>query len=64
VIRISTEPIGTNVLLRWNGGAPPYQLEGAPTLPFTNWNSLGTFTSNSASVSLQSNAMFFRIRGS
>lgn len=61
-IRTGIERSGTNAVLRWSGGTPPFQVERSTTLPPTNWVPIGTFSTNSATVQLQSNAMFFRVR--
>ncbi len=62
-IQMSIQRTGSNVVLSWAGGTAPYQLENSPSLPATQWLAAGTFTTNSATVALGSNAMFFRVRG-
>ncbi|HMJ90363.1 MAG TPA: hypothetical protein VK530_11130 [Candidatus Acidoferrum sp.] len=62
-IRALIERNGTNAALRWTGGVPPYLIESATVLPSSNWIPLGTFSTNAATVTLDSNAMFFRVRG-
>lgn len=62
-IQMSIERAGSNVVLRWTGGAASFELQNSPLLPATQWFSAGTFTTNTATIPHDSNAMFFRVRG-
>jgi hypothetical protein len=61
-IRMSAERAGTNVLLRWSGGSPPYALESAPAMASSNWTERGTYLTNVATLALTTNSMFLRVR--
>lgn len=63
VIQMNIQRAGTNVLLQWAGGTPPFQLESTWRLPATQWLSSGIFTTNAALVPRTSNELFFRVRG-
>jgi len=62
-IQITIQRANTNVLLRWTGGTAPFDLQGTQVLPATQWFSLGTFTTNAATVPAVSSPRFLRVRG-
>jgi len=62
-IQITIQRANTNVLLRWTGGTAPFDLQGTQVLPATQWFSLGTFTTNAATVPAVSGTRFLRVRG-
>ena len=62
-IRMTIQRTNTSVLIRWNGGTAPFELQGTPLLPATQWSSFGTFSTNTATIPAVSNATFFRVRG-
>lgn len=62
-IQMSIQRASSNVVLRWAGGTAPFELQSSPVLPPTQWVSVGTFTTNTATVPHDSNVMFFRVRG-
>lgn len=62
-IQMGIQRSGSNVVVSWTGGTAPFQLESSIQLSATQWLAAGTFTTNSATVGLGSNAMFFRVRG-
>jgi hypothetical protein len=61
-IRVSAERSGGNIALRWMGGAPPYTLESTTTLAMTNWITVGTFATNSATIPRTNGTRFLRVR--
>jgi hypothetical protein len=62
-IQMSIQRADRDVVLRWTGGTAPFELQSSPLLPATQWFSLGTLTTNTATVPHDSMAMFFRVRG-
>ena len=60
-IQINIQRSGTNVVVGWQGGAAPFQLETTSTLPATQWVSAGTYITNSATAARNSDAKFFRV---
>jgi hypothetical protein len=54
----------TNVLLEWNGGVPPYQLQTSTNLSSLVWQNLGSPTSATNILISPVNAgTFYRIQG-
>lgn len=55
---------GTNLLLNWSGGIPPYQVQVSTSLILSNWVDLGGITtSNNLLISPSNSAAFYRVRG-
>jgi hypothetical protein len=55
---------GTNVVLNWAYGAPPYQLQSKNHLTDPTWTNLGSTTSNrTATVPISPGTGFFRVYG-
>jgi len=55
---------GTNVVLEWAGGNPPFQLQVTPSLANPAWTNVGAPTSNrTATAPMQSDAGFYRVLG-
>jgi hypothetical protein len=55
---------GTNVVLNWAYGAPPFQVQTTTNLADAVWTNFGTPTTNStASIPIQPGASFFRVFG-
>jgi hypothetical protein len=55
---------GTNVVLNWAYGAPPYQLQFKNHLTDPTWSNLGSTTSNrTATVPILPGAAFIRVYG-
>ena len=61
-LHVSAERSGTNIALRWTGGAPPYTVESTTALALTNWTVVGTFITNSATIPPTNAAAFLRVR--
>jgi len=53
---------GTNVVLKWVGGSPPYTVESKPMSGSTSWTSLLTTNGQSAVAPVTSAATLFRVR--
>jgi hypothetical protein len=54
----------TNLLLSWNGGIAPYQLQVATNLASPVWNNIGgPIATNSLSITLTNEAAYYRIFG-
>jgi hypothetical protein len=62
-IQLGIARAGTNIVVRWTGGTPPFELQRSPVFPATTWITVGTFSTNSATVPLTPGAMYFRVRG-
>ena len=62
-IQMTIQLAATNIQLRWTGGTLPFEVQGTPFLPATQWSSFGTFTTNTATIPAISNTTFFRVRG-
>ncbi len=62
-IQMSIRRAGSDAVLSWMGGTPPFHLESSPSLSATQWFAAGTFATNNATVAAGSNTMFFRLRG-
>jgi hypothetical protein len=62
-IRVTVQRTNTNLLLRWTGGTPPFDLLESPSLGATQWNSIGSFSTNTATIPAPSTATFFRVHG-
>jgi hypothetical protein len=57
-------PAGANLLLNWNGGIPPYQVQMTADLLNSSWENLGgIISSNSLFITPTNNATFYRIVG-
>lgn len=55
---------GSTVNLGWWGVERPYQVQGTPALPSTNWTNLGSSTpGTNASVTVTADVHFFRVQG-
>jgi hypothetical protein len=55
---------GTNVILNWTGGAPPYVLQQANVLPAIGWSSVVTTSIQTATLPIVTNGnSFFRVQG-
>jgi hypothetical protein len=55
---------GSNVVLNWAYGAPPFQVQIKTNLTDAVWNNVGSPTSNStASIPIQPGTRFFRVFG-
>jgi hypothetical protein len=53
---------GTNLVLRWAGGAPPYTVESCALAPGSSWNPILTTNSLSATLPRSNADGFFRVR--
>jgi len=62
-IRMSIARNGSTALLRWTGGAAPFVVESVPTVPSSNWITVGTLTTNQMSLPLTNGSAFYRVRG-
>jgi hypothetical protein len=55
---------GSNVVLNWDYGTPPFQLQIKTNLTDAVWSNIGSTTTNStASIPIQPGARFFRVFG-
>jgi hypothetical protein len=55
---------GTNAVLNWSGGAPPYQVQTIADLTTANWVPLGpAVNGNSLTLSATNSAAYYRILG-
>jgi hypothetical protein len=55
---------GSNVVLNWAFGTPPFQVQSTTNLSNPVWSNVGSTTTNSSfSVPIQSGAQFFRVFG-
>lgn len=55
---------GTNLVIEWNRGTPPFQIQFTPTLSTPAWSNVGnTTTDRTATVPLQGDMGFFRVQG-
>jgi len=55
---------GTNAVLSWSGGSPPYQIQTTADLTTTNWAPFGpSLNANSLTLSATNTAAFYRIIG-
>jgi len=63
-IQLSIDRGGTNGVVRWTGGTPPYELQRTSAFPVPQWFTVGVYSTNSAVVPLVGGgSMFFRVRG-
>jgi hypothetical protein len=71
-VRTGTVPVvigsvtrnGSNLVVTWSGGTPPYQVERRTTLSGGSWSNEGaTTTSTSATVAITGNEGYIRVRG-
>ncbi|HEY0552487.1 MAG TPA: hypothetical protein VGF13_23000, partial [Verrucomicrobiae bacterium] len=60
-LRITFARSGTNVALKWSGGAPPYRLERVTSLALSNWNTVLTTNGTNATLPMTANAEFYRV---
>jgi hypothetical protein len=61
---ISIAASGSDVVLNWAYGTPPFQLQTKTNLTDAVWSNIGSTTTNSTtSVPIQSGARFFRVSG-
>jgi hypothetical protein len=51
------------IVISWTGGAPPYVLESANSMPATAWVPIATNTTTRATLPLTNRAAFVRVRG-
>jgi uncharacterized repeat protein (TIGR03803 family) len=57
-------PHGTNLLLSWSGGVPPYQVQVATNLVTPVWRNLGgSLTTTNFDLPLGNTSAFYRIQG-
>ena len=55
---------GTNVLLSWNGGNPPFEVQWTTNLAAPNWQDLAdSLTTNTLSFTPSNDAAFYRVVG-
>lgn len=62
-IQLRVRKSGTNLLLDWQGGRPPYTVEQSASLPATQWQSLVTTNGTNAVIAPPSGTRFFRVKG-
>jgi hypothetical protein len=63
-LQASLTPQGSDLLLTWTGGAPPYQVEMNTGLSVSNWIPMGAYSTNTALLITPSNAAtFYRVIG-
>ncbi len=62
-IAAAVSRVGTNVILSWTGGAPPFVVEHSDSLPATTWSGVITTSVHSASVPISTGAAFLRVKG-
>jgi hypothetical protein len=61
---ISISAQGTNIVLNWRGGQPPYQVQRANGLLHPAWQNLGAPTTNTSLLLTATNsAAFYRVQG-
>ena len=54
---------GGSLWLNWSGGIAPYQVQSSTDLVFGTWQTVGTITSNSFSISPTNPASYYRVVG-
>jgi len=60
---LGAAPAGTNLVLSWSGGAPPFTIEGTDSLSTGVWTSLVTTSGQRVSLPLAGRCGFFRVVG-
>ncbi len=63
VIRLAAERSGTNLALRWSGGAAPFRVERGTSFTPTNWSTVLTTNGTNATLPTNNNAAFYRVLG-
>jgi len=61
-IQMSIRRDGSNVIVGWMGGSPPFELQSLPSLNSTQWLPFGVFTTNTVTVPAISPPEFFRVQ--
>jgi hypothetical protein len=61
-ISLSLNPSGTNVVLHWTGGAPPYTVETSAMTARTPWTPLLVTTNTAATLPMSGPGALFRVR--
>lgn len=62
-VQVVSSLVGSNLLLSWTGGIPPYQLQFTPSLEDATWRDWGIVGENTATIPATNSAGFFRIKG-
>ncbi len=62
-IRLNAIRSGTNVTLRWSGGAAPFQIERTVAFNPTNWSSVLTTNGTNATFPANGSGAFYRVQG-
>jgi hypothetical protein len=60
-IRMNLVRSGTNVLLQWSGGGPPYRLERTTSLSLSNWSNVLTTNGTNVTLPISTGAAFYRV---
>ena len=63
VAHLQMSPTANLLTLNWTGGKPPYQVQMASDLVFTNWATLATTTNQNLSIRTTNASAFFRVLG-
>jgi hypothetical protein len=58
----SLTPSGTNLVLHWTGGSPPYVVESSALLPTISWIPVLTTNTQSATIPMSNPGALFRVR--
>jgi len=62
-IRVGVQPIGTNLMLHWSGGSPPYELERSSSVSTGSWIPVLTTSDSTATVPICDACGMFRVKG-